>query len=358
MKLLTSFCAIACVFSLHAAPSNVTPKLPDAKQPKIALGPGEQVFITFGRENAIYFLKSTDGGNSFSAPQKVGELKQLALGLRRGPRVGASKNTITVTAVSHGDGNLYAWHSPDHGSSWSGPVTVNSVPKSAREGMHDLAADKSGNLFVVWLDLRNGKTELFGAKSNDGGKSWEANTRIYRSPDQTICECCHPTVRFSPAGDLVVMWRNFLDGNRDLYRVVSHDGGRTFGPAAKLGTGTWPLQACPMDGGNLDISAEGPAYVWRREQRLFATTPQSPEILISPKGTHPVVVAGAEHLHFFWQDQGNLYRKTGTEGEPSLLAKDASFISALWSPAQNKILAAWEKTENGHTSISFDELTH
>ena len=53
------------------------------------------------------------------------------------------------------------------------------------------------------------------------------------------------------------MWRNSLDGARDMFVSESRDGGRTFSNARKLGSGTWPLKACPMDGGHLAFDAAG-----------------------------------------------------------------------------------------------------
>ena len=356
VKFVAALCCLASLYSVHSEPLNLTPNLPGAKQPQLAVGPEENVFITFGRENAIFFMKSVNGGDSFGQPRKVAELKQLALGMRRGPRIASSGKLITITAISHSDGNLYAWNSDDHGDTWSARATINTVPKSAREGMHDLAAHQNGQASVVWLDLRHGKTELFGAHSNDGGQSWQPNTLIYKSPSGTICECCHPTARFTPEGDLVVMWRNSLDGSRDLYRAISTDRGRAFSPAAKLGTGTWPLQACPMDGGHLAISPEGPVYAWRREQRLYATTPNSQEVLIAEEGTHPVVVSAPPQLHLFWQNQGDLYWKQNLRATPALLANNAAFVSALHLPARGKTLAAWEQTENNQTFVFFQRL--
>src|SRR5690606_19480837 len=124
----------------------------------------------------------------------------------------------------------------------------NDVPKSAREGLHALAVGPEGQLYCVWLDLRNNEPEVFGSSSTDGGKTWSPNRLIYRSPDGNVCECCHPSVTFDSKGHLYVMWRNWLDGNRDLYWSLSKDGGRTFSQAKKLGQGHWPLRNSPMDG--------------------------------------------------------------------------------------------------------------
>ncbi|MEZ6080425.1 MAG: hypothetical protein R3C56_33570 [Pirellulaceae bacterium] len=57
-----------------------------------------------------------------------------------------------------------------------------------------------------------------------------------------------------------------------MFLATSDDSGQTFGGAEKLGIGSWKLNACPMDGGELAVAADGsPLTVWRRNQQVFAT---------------------------------------------------------------------------------------
>jgi hypothetical protein len=79
-------------------------------------------------------------------------------------------------------------------------------------------------------------TTLFGARSRDGGKTWSKNVLIYESPEGTICQCCHPSVAIGAGREILVMWRNWLNGARDMYLARSKDG-VTFTKAEKLGVG-------------------------------------------------------------------------------------------------------------------------
>src|SRR5678816_3462823 len=100
---------------------------------------------------------------------------------------------------------------------------------------------------------------------------------IYASPDTTVCECCKPSVAMK-GNEVYVMFRNWLNGNRDLYLVHSSDGGNTFGQAQKLGNESWALNGCPMDGGGLVINKNGnPETVWRRHNKIYASEPGKPE---------------------------------------------------------------------------------
>ena len=130
----------------------------------------------------------------------------------------------------------------------------------------------------------------------------------------------------------MAMWRNSVNGKRDMYRATSSDEGRAFSMAEKIGTGTWKLNACPMDGGSLAVDGERIAYTWRRKQSLLATTdPGSETVVLTRSG-----------FDYLWQDQGNLYWKRPIEKKPVVLARDAGYAASAWNPIQKNSLIVWE----------------
>jgi len=322
----------------------------DARQPQAAIGDDRTIYVAFGAAKAIYCCKSTDGAKSFGKPVKVGEVKELALGMRRGPRIVVAKGNIVITALGHEDGNALAWRSGDQGESWEGPIPVNDAPGAAREGLHAMAVSPSGTVFCVWLDFRNESMQIYGAASEDGGASWSQNRRIYQSPDKNVCECCHPSVTYDSAGNLHVMWRNSIGGYRDMYRTASHDGGKTFDAAIKLGEGTWELDACPMDGGC--IVATGPdqvSTIWRRERQVFRTAPNSDHEELLADGEQPWAAATKAGVHLVWIDgrPGELWLMKPGSKEPMKLASDAT--DPMVTAANGSALVVWESgTKNNH----------
>jgi len=219
--------AIAAVLSVAAV--GTAPN----RQPQLAAGNGI-VAMVFGSGDGIWLVQSADNGPSFGSPAKIADLPKLMLGRHRGPRVTLSGKAMVVSAVGSEAGDLMAWRSTDGGRTWSSSTAINDVPKAAREGLHAMAGDPQGHMAAVWLDDRigpNGK-RLWGAFSEDAGATWSKNVMLYESPSGTICECCHPSLSALGNEDFVVMWRNSLDGSRDLYTRRLH-GGRPSGPPVK-----------------------------------------------------------------------------------------------------------------------------
>jgi hypothetical protein len=326
----------------------LTSKSADIKyrQPQVAVANGT-VALTFGAGNTVYFSSSKDNGRSFSKPAEVSREGSLALGRHRGPRIAIAGNAIVISAVigqkGRGqDGDLLAWRSSDGGNSWSQPVRINDVPASAREGLHAMASDGGRLVFATWLDLRSKGTKLYGAYSDNGGVTWSKNVLVYESPDGHICECCHPSAALDSKGRVYVMWRNWLAGSRDMYLARSDNGGETFGPAQKLGNGTWPLNACPMDGGGLALDPKGDGItVWRRKDAIFLARPETEETKLGD-GKDAAVTVTQEGVYAIWTTAHGVVARAPGAKDPRVLSDSGGYPSLA---GRDDVIAAWENDD-------------
>lgn len=330
----------------------VLPAASADREPQLAAGDG-MVALVFGRGHDLMFSRSTDKGTTFSKPERIAELPVLPLSRHRGPRAAFAGRVILVSAVggetlatgehAHGlpsDGNLYVWRSSDGGTSWSKGQIVNDVPSSAREGLHALAADKSGHAAAVWLDLRSKGTRLYGAFSDDAGATWSKNTLIYESPDGTICQCCHPSLLALGEGEFAVMFRNVKDGDRDMYTLRVRNGD-VISPAAKLGSGSWEINACPMDGGAIASEGDRTVAAWRRGEGVFLASPGGSETKIG-SGKDVALAAGGGKVFALWTERGAI--EAWISGKMETIAQKGAFPAVVSLP-DGSALAAWE--ENG-----------
>lgn len=310
-------------------------------QPQLAAF-GSQLYLAFGRGDTVHVARSSDGGRSFGAPVALPTTGRLSLGRHRGPRIVVTNGAVLVAAVTGAqgggkDGDVVLTRSTDRGLTWSQPLVINDVPGSAREGLHAIAATPGGLVVAAWLDLRAKGTRLYAAVSRDHGATWRADTLVYASPSGSICECCHPSIAIAAGGDISVMFRNNLDGNRDMYVARSVDG-TTFGPATRLGVGSWALNACPMDGGGLVSGADGAlTAIWRREGTVFLSTTADRERRIGD-GRDPVVALSGAHRDIAWSapDGVTLLRADG----PARVLGPGQFPTLVALP--DRSVVAWE----------------
>ncbi len=315
---------------------------PNAKQPQAAVGPDGRAYVVWAEEDAVRLAAAPKVGEAFGEPVTVGEVGRLMSGMRRGPRVAANGKTVVVTAIGMRTGNLVAWRSEDGGKVWTGPATVNGKPEAAREGLQDLAADRRGRFCAVWLDLREPGTQIWGARSEDEGRTW-SERRIYRSPSGTVCECCPPSLAAS--GNPWVLFRNDVDGNRDMYLTPDPwERGEGAGLPRRLGAESWKLGSCPMAGGAVtEASAGRPTAVWHRDGVLYLTPGTGGEQRLG-RGFAAAIAAGPGGAFVVWHQEknGGGVRLLRPGGKPERLAEDGAWPVVAGDPKAG-VIAAWEE---------------
>jgi len=275
------------------------------------------IHLVFGQDSTIYYTTATEKTAHVSQPLAVATLPNLVAGAKRGPQLALTDQFIVITAVNR-MGDVFAYSLDRKTGRWSSATKINDVPEIAKEGFQTVAGASDGVFHAAWLDLRDDKqNKIVGATSTNGGRTWSANQIIYRSPNGTVCECCRVSM-VARGKDIYVQFRNSLDGSRDLFLIHSADGGKTYASAQKLGTGTWKLTACPMDGGAVSLSATGqPLTVWRRENTLFTCEPGQPEQAVGT-GRNVTLSMGLTASVVAWDEGGTIWMKVNDKAPVSL----------------------------------------
>ena len=316
----------------------------NGQMPDLVKDKNDHLHLVYGVGDSIMYTSSSDKGISFSSPSLVDVLPGLFSFATRGTQVSATDHGVIITACTS-KGNIYSYYKED--GKWKHGARVNDVDTVAKEGLMALSAD-GGNAFAIWLDLRgNKRNKIYGAKSNDGGKTWSENQLIYTSPDTTVCECCKPSVVMK-GNHVYVMFRNWLNGNRDLYLIQSSNGGASIGHAQKLGSGSWKLNGCSMDGGSLAISQNGEIQtVWRRKNTIFAAIPGEPEKEIGVGRYCALEIVNNRNI-YTWTEKEEVVLMN-SNGEKKVLGKGSQpVIKALDT---DHVICVWENEKQIHASV-------
>ncbi|MDQ3292562.1 MAG: glycoside hydrolase [Bacteroidota bacterium] len=310
------------------------------KQPVITVDQANNIKVVFGQEEEIFYTTSSNNGQTFSKPQKVGKQTKLALGMTRGPQITTTKDYSVIAAADH-TGKILVYRLKNKASQWSEPVNILDQDTTAKEGFIALASGKENTIHAVWLDLRLGKkNNIFTAFSMDGGKTWSKNKQVYKSPEGGVCPCCRPSITADTKGNVHIMFRNELMGSRDMYLVSSKDNGRTFGPAKKLGMGTWELKACPMDGGAVAVNAQGNlGTTWRRENTVYYAEPGGMEQKMG-EGRASSLVKTAKGNYLAWQNGNNIMALVPGKLGPEIMG--TGNYPRLATIANQQVICVWE----------------
>ncbi|MEQ2007703.1 MAG: sialidase family protein, partial [Limisphaerales bacterium] len=139
----------------------------------LAVGTDGSVHALFRDKNPrdMAVISSTDRGAHWSDPAKVGRFNWDFAGC---PHVGGGLivrgSTLHALVWTGATGQSGAYHlsSIDQGQSWSAPQRLGDA--DARRG--DLASTGAQSLAAVWDRVTDGESNIFAATSSNGGKTW------------------------------------------------------------------------------------------------------------------------------------------------------------------------------------------
>ena len=303
------------------------------QMPNVIRDKSGTLHIVYGTGDSIMYLTSSDGAKKFSNPVLISKIRGLAASHTRGPQIAVNQNELVLTACND-LGDIFSFVMSQSGN-WLATGRVNDVDTVAKENLMSLSSEGS-NTYAVWLDLRDGQNKIFAARSSDGGRTWSKNKMIYTSPGKTVCECCKPSVAVD-GSKLYIMFRNSIDGNRDMYLIRSDDYGNSFGAAQKLGMGSWALNGCPMDGGGIVVNNGIPQTVWNRKSVIYAAEPGKEEKEIGKGRNCTIESVNGENI-YAWVENGEIVvlkpggvkLNLGKGLQPALKAVDSNTVICIW----------------------------
>lgn len=206
---------------VNATPEDIDPG-GDAR-PKIASGPGGEIFVTWTRALAkpysgeVRFARSLDGGCTFSPPLVVHRHRE---------EITHRFDAITV--------------------------------------------DEHGRIFVAWIDKRDAiaaaatrrpyrGAAVYFAVSDDRGAAFRGDFKV---ADHT-CECCRIALASTERNGVLALWRHVFEPNvRDHAMAWLQPDGRVLG-FQRATFDDWRVDACPHQGPSVAIDPGGaPHAVW------------------------------------------------------------------------------------------------
>ena len=190
----------------------------------------------------IYFARGRNKGSTFGPNVRVDAGRPVhaatALDNKWAPAVATRGRRIYVTWSDFRNYNwdIFAAYSRT-GLGFSPNVRVDDFADLER--IHDhpsIAVDERGAVHAVWADRRdtNGDTDIFYARSADGGRRFSANRQIdssavgFNPARDTPSNQWFPGVTVS-GSDVFAVWQDNRLGNNDIFFVRSRDRGLSFG---------------------------------------------------------------------------------------------------------------------------------
>ena len=216
--------------------------------PSLAVAQNGNIYITWtavsNNENDynIWFIKSTDGGNTFQTPIHITTNNAFFYSC-----IGAYNNNVYIfyaDASNYPVADYYFVRSTNNGDSFESPIQINDAPCIGNiefDGLSTLAIDASGNIYLAWVDGRraNGNGDIFFAKSTDSGQSFSANI-IVNDVSQPGADSVQykPSIAVDTSNNVYISFTDKRLGdnwiNNRAYMAKSNNGGSTFATESLL----------------------------------------------------------------------------------------------------------------------------
>lgn len=204
-----------------------------------------------GAPAPVVATQSTDGGRTFTPPQRVSDPARELVGAAS-PVIDGKGRLAVLYEDFNGDRRDFEnlegppWDKPfrlvitrptPSGAFATGVQLEGNVVPTRRflaflPDFPSLAAGSGETLYVAWSDGRNGDEDVFLRRSADGGQTWSAAVRVNDNPKGDGTSQYLPTVAVAPDGRVDVI---YLDRRRDRKNVMtdatlasSDDDGATF----------------------------------------------------------------------------------------------------------------------------------
>jgi hypothetical protein len=340
MKKILSAVLLGLLFLTLASWSPKSDTISSGEQPQIAMDGHGVIRVVYGQKDKIFCATSTDKGVTFSQPVLVAEVAKMHLGMSRGPQLATSANYSIITAQDQ-SGTIH-WYKLNHLSKeWKSMGAINDLKGSAPEGLMGVAADKKNNFYAVWLDTRvGGGNNIFFSTLSNKADGWSKNRLVYQSPDKLVCGCCKPNIAVN-GSEVAIMFRNWLNGSRDLYLLRSLNSGASFAAAQKLGLDTWKLEGCPMDGGGIVVGhTDNIQTTWQRKGNVFYCKPGKPEVNIGAGRICSISGGDANSVLTFQHNDTVRLVKLKTNNQVAI--GKGGYLKTVILPDQ-KIVCVWEQ---------------
>lgn len=190
--------------------------------PSVAVDNNGNLYVAwYDRRNLInydiYFRRSNDGGNSWTANSK--RVNDDTTNDQMWPSIAVSNDIVYVAWDDDRDGiftgDVYFANSTDGGSNFGVNKKINDVTTSGYYSYPKIAANGM-NAYAVWQDHRDGNNNIYFSKSIDGGNTWGSpNDRVDDSPPVWHQE--YPSVAIDNTYVYVVWQDERRDPRGDIY---------------------------------------------------------------------------------------------------------------------------------------------
>jgi hypothetical protein len=197
-----------------------------------------------GMRSFAFLNRSVDGGQTWTDPVPVTGDSQSVFAPEL-LRVGERMLLVWEDTLGGQPDRLYAATSSDAGLTWTAPVRVDHLPAGFPAATSPtVLLNPDGEALVAWQDSRNGREDIFIARSADWGRTWGKEDQRMEMDEPGTAVSRYPKLAQAPDGRVALAWEDDRAGFESIYlRVRSAGQNPQWGPEIVVAPATGKLAA-------------------------------------------------------------------------------------------------------------------
>lgn len=316
---------------------------------------GQEVFTAWydvrNGDSDVFFAKSVDGGATFGPNVRVnddtGQSRQYkpSLGLDA-----AGSIYMIWRDDRRGHADIFFARSEDGGKSFSKNLLLNDDTGWAYQGNPSIGVSPEGLVYAAWSDDRNENGDIYFTVSRDRGRSFGRNLRLNDDTGKSVQS--HPTVSAGAGGLVVVAWEDFRNGRSEVYLARSKDAGKTFEPNRRVLSGAeGTVQVSP----SIAVDPHGRIAVAWAQFRPQTGPVDPPDAAKGETLWWEKVRQGDADIELAVSTDGGVHFSSPMQVNDDRSSRPQAFPSVAFDP-RGGIDLAWEDFRNGQADIYFAQI--
>lgn len=295
-------------------------------RPRATIVDGDVPVVVYGRAGVENLFISRWNGTSFDAPIGIVPTGHSSyIPGWTGPDISSKGDTVIAVFKLEPleTGNVYSVRSVDGGLTFSDTIRVDSH-ETGVAWMPSMEMDENGNPTVACMihDASWSNPRYAVIQSSDGGLTYNGENEIANAVPGEACDCCPAEVVIKDQRQLL-LFRNNESNTRDIFGVLSTDGGVTFPTHANVDNTGWIIAGCPSTGSDaifmgdklISTFASAASGIYRVYVSSSSTTSglvyETREVLTDPipaQGTqnYPTISGENDTIVMAWMEMDNL----------------------------------------------------
>ncbi len=183
----------------------------------------------------IYYQRYNNVGTALEVNKKVNDDTESASQGYTSISMDGAGNYVIVwddDRYTNYDTDIYYQRYTSTGAALGVNTKVNHDIDSVKQWDPTIAMDITGNYVVVWVDERNGNSDIYLQRFTSTGAALGVNTKV--NDDGINADQVSPSISMDALGNFVITWQDFRNSNWDVYYQRYTDTGTGLGTNTKV----------------------------------------------------------------------------------------------------------------------------